>query len=806
MSFSFFKQSRPKTPQELAKAVKDSLMALDSKTVAEVKALEKALEEVEKNIVTMRTMLSGDGEIEPSADQVAQLTLEICNEDVISLLFHKLPTLGWETRKNLVHCWSVLLKQKVDSVFCCAQYMEKHLELLDFLVVCYDNKEIALTCGHMLRECIKLPTLAKYILESPSFELFFKFVELPNFDIASDAFSTFKDLLTKHATAVSEFLATHYNEFFEQYEKLLTSANYVTRRQSLKLLSEFLLESPNSNIMKRYIAEVRHLKVMMTLLKDSSKNIQISAFHIFKVFVANPNKPRDIKVILAKNHEKLLALLHSLSAGKGAEDDQFEEEKELIIKEIERYCHTTHVTHNPSNLIRALVVWKQQGHGTTGQENLLSLQTLLQFKHPDGLLQISLLRPYPDPQPRPISPSTPTAGNHETNPPPNSSWGFGSTLLRTIASKSESLLDNYYKDLQEFSSGLQKETSVIRQVASRAVQDLPARLESGAAIAQESLEAVGQAIDNVGSTVSEIIGKDLNFATNDGFSNSHLDGSSGNRDKDLNFGGNAKPYNRVEALIRGLQCNIRTYCDEVEESDYNEWRMGFRVEEKREEIERLVEENGVIKEIYDEIVPKKVDDETFWCRYFYRVDKVVKAEEARARIVRRAISAEDEEELSWDVDDDDYDNDEENGEWKSKDDMKKEVEEKGKGVGNSQAESGEKERERDDEDAGVSRTKSVVLVDEENLEERLTCNEKEGSEGKLGSDISVISSQRSSHAEDDLGWDEIEDIGSGDESKVGEHRSPSPSNAVDLRKRLSVAEEDEELTWDIEDDVEPVKS
>lgn len=41
MSFSFFKQSRPRTPQELAKAIKDSLVALDSKTVAEVKALEK---------------------------------------------------------------------------------------------------------------------------------------------------------------------------------------------------------------------------------------------------------------------------------------------------------------------------------------------------------------------------------------------------------------------------------------------------------------------------------------------------------------------------------------------------------------------------------------------------------------------------------------------------------------------------------------------------------------------------------------------------------------------------------------------
>lgn len=41
MSFSFFKPSRPKTPQEVAKAIKDSLMALDTKTVVEVKALEK---------------------------------------------------------------------------------------------------------------------------------------------------------------------------------------------------------------------------------------------------------------------------------------------------------------------------------------------------------------------------------------------------------------------------------------------------------------------------------------------------------------------------------------------------------------------------------------------------------------------------------------------------------------------------------------------------------------------------------------------------------------------------------------------
>ncbi|CAN0856194.1 Calcium-binding protein 39 [Linum grandiflorum] len=336
MSFSFFKPSRPKTPQEVVRAIKDSLAALDTKTIVDVKALEKASEEVEKNLVSMRYMLSGDGEVEPNMEQVSQLAVEVCNEDVLTLMVHELLNLGWAARKDLVHCWSTLLKHTVESTHCCVEYIENHLELLDFLVVSYDSKEIAQNCGIMLRECIKFPSLAKYILESASFELFFKFVELPNFDVASDAFSTFKDLLSKHDTIVAEYLTVHYDEFFDLYEKLLTSPNYVTRRQSVKLLSEFLFEPPNSSIMKRFILEVRYLKVMMTLLRDSSKTIQIYAFHVFKVFVANPNKPQEVKMILAKNHEKLVELLIDLSVGKGSEDEQFEEEKEMIIKEISR--------------------------------------------------------------------------------------------------------------------------------------------------------------------------------------------------------------------------------------------------------------------------------------------------------------------------------------------------------------------------------------------------------------------------------------------------------------------------------------
>lgn len=56
----------------------------------------------------------------------------------------------------------------------------------------YEAPQIALRCGIMLRECIRHEPLAKIILFSNQFRDFFKYVELSTFDIASDAFATFK--------------------------------------------------------------------------------------------------------------------------------------------------------------------------------------------------------------------------------------------------------------------------------------------------------------------------------------------------------------------------------------------------------------------------------------------------------------------------------------------------------------------------------------------------------------------------------------------------------------------------------------
>lgn len=93
------------------------------------------------------------------------------------------------------------------------------------------------------------------------------------------------------------------------------------------------------------------------------------------------------------------------------------------------------------------------------------------------------------------------SSDQPTGPTPDpglsATWSFGG-LVKTLADKSESVIEFYRKDLEELGSGLKKETEIIRGVASRAVND---SLEIGASVAQEKLESVGQAIDDIGGSV-----------------------------------------------------------------------------------------------------------------------------------------------------------------------------------------------------------------------------------------------------------------------------------------------------------------
>ena len=98
-------------------------------------------------------------------------------------------------------------------------------------------------------------------------------------------------------------------QFFSSFTTLILSNNYVTKRQSIKLLGEILLDRSNYNVMTAYVDRGEHLKICMNLLRDDRKMVQYEGFHVFKVFVANPKKPPQIESILRRNKDKLLVFL-----------------------------------------------------------------------------------------------------------------------------------------------------------------------------------------------------------------------------------------------------------------------------------------------------------------------------------------------------------------------------------------------------------------------------------------------------------------------------------------------------------------
>src|ERR1700710_841312 len=101
----------------------------------------------------------------------------------------------------------------------------------------------------------------------------------------------FQELLTKHKQVVAQYLSTNFDLFFDKYNNVLVkSESYVTKRQSIKLLGEILLDRANYSVMVAYVESGENLKLCMKLLRDDRKMVQYEGFHVFKVFVANPTK------------------------------------------------------------------------------------------------------------------------------------------------------------------------------------------------------------------------------------------------------------------------------------------------------------------------------------------------------------------------------------------------------------------------------------------------------------------------------------------------------------------------------------
>ncbi|XP_056697273.1 putative MO25-like protein At5g47540 isoform X2 [Spinacia oleracea] len=299
-----------RTPGDKVRRVRELLILLnDNNNVDHGPNWVEEMKELGKYFADIKFTLYGTSEAEPVPEACAQVTQEFFQENTFRLLIICLSKLDLEARKDATQVVANLQRQQVHSRLIACEYLENNIDLIDVLVSGYEDHRLALHYGNMLRECIRHQTIAKYALETHLFK-FFDYIQLPDFEISSDAAATFKELLTRHKSTVSEFLSKNYDG----------------------LLGDILLDRSNSATMVRYVSSKDNLMILMNLLREPSRPIQLEAFHIFKLCVANKNKPHEITAILIANRSKLLRFFSNFTLDK--EDQQFEADKAQVVKEI----------------------------------------------------------------------------------------------------------------------------------------------------------------------------------------------------------------------------------------------------------------------------------------------------------------------------------------------------------------------------------------------------------------------------------------------------------------------------------------
>ena len=255
------------SPTELVQAGCDATAALEADPALAVPAISRTLTEIKLELYSTAEV--------PTDRQVA-LACAVLRSPLLPQLLAKLPALEFECRKDVVQVFSNLLRKHLgDGELSAVGWLEHSPSVLLGMMRSYQQPEVALHFGMMLREAVRHERLALILLQDEeTLPTLFRCFESMHFDVASDAFATCRDLLTRHKGMVASFLSAHYVRFVRLYLQLVVSTNYVTRRQSLKLLSELLLDRSNFAVMTRFIAEPEHLKTTMVLLRDRSASIQ----------------------------------------------------------------------------------------------------------------------------------------------------------------------------------------------------------------------------------------------------------------------------------------------------------------------------------------------------------------------------------------------------------------------------------------------------------------------------------------------------------------------------------------------------
>jgi len=100
---------------------------------------------------------------------VAQLAQETYNTDLLLLLIQNIARFEFEARKDVVQIFNNLMRRQIGSRSPTVEYLTTKPEIIFAALAGYENEEIALNTGMILKEMLRSEQLAKILLYSDQY-------------------------------------------------------------------------------------------------------------------------------------------------------------------------------------------------------------------------------------------------------------------------------------------------------------------------------------------------------------------------------------------------------------------------------------------------------------------------------------------------------------------------------------------------------------------------------------------------------------------------------------------------------------
>ncbi|TIB70057.1 hypothetical protein E3P77_00013 [Wallemia ichthyophaga] len=202
-------------------------------------------DDIGKLLQQMKHVLNGDGDSHPQPEAIAQLAQEVYALDLLQLLIKKIGKLEFEARKEVTTVFNCLLRRQIGLRYPTVEYILTKPQVLFLTLDGYNDEDVSLNTGMILREMLRHEALVKLLLyDEQHFYTFPKYIETTTFGVSCDAFSNFKECLTRHKALVAEYLELNYDRVFVANPKKAPTIAAILRRNREKLIV-FLKEFHN---------------------------------------------------------------------------------------------------------------------------------------------------------------------------------------------------------------------------------------------------------------------------------------------------------------------------------------------------------------------------------------------------------------------------------------------------------------------------------------------------------------------------------------------------------------------------------